>query len=144
MSWSFSNPGTRERLIRKPLLKDGKISVEVVGKEDLYDFIQSFADQCDIESIVLRAANGEPELLSRRSGTFGDFTVFPKTYAEVLQKVIDATSMFEGLSPDIRGRFDNDVYKFISSMDDADWLERAGFVTADNVPPVDEKESEEK
>ena len=47
MSWSYSNPGTRERLIRKPLLKDGKLSVEVVGKEDYFEYIQSFADQID-------------------------------------------------------------------------------------------------
>lgn len=126
--FEFSNAGSPFREIRQPVVRDGKVVVEVVGKENFNDFINSFADSCDINVLVSRAVNGEPEVLNRRQGMYGDFTQFPKTYAEVLQRVINANSLFDSLPADIRVRFDNDVYKFISEMDNADWFEKAGFV----------------
>lgn len=131
----FSNMGTPYRIIREPALtKDGHLEVVEVGKEDMRDYINSFSDSCDIENIVARAMNGEPELLQARQGAYGDFTQFPKTYAEALQKVIDATNLFNSLSVDVRSRFDNDVFKFISQLDEPDWAVKAGFVQ----PPADE------
>lgn len=126
--FKFSNHGDRFREIREPVFSDGSLSVEVVGKEDLYDYIQSFADSCDIQKLVNRALNGEPELLNQSVGSYGDFTEFPKTYAEALQKIIDAQNLFEKLPMENRSIFGNDVFKFIAGMDDPDWMTKAGFV----------------
>lgn len=136
--FKFSNGGSRIREIREPLLKDGKISVEVVGKEDIQDYINSFADSVDIEKIVARAMNGEPELLDQRKGFYGDFTEYPKTYAEMLDRVIQAQNIFEKLPLEVRNRFNNDPAQFIAGMDEKDWFEKAGFV----VKKEEVKESE--
>ena len=126
--FEFSNGGSRFRQIREPLVKDGKISVEVVGKEDLQDYINSFADSVDVDLIVARAVNGDPDALNQRQAMYGDFTQFPKTYAEMLDKMIQGQTLFESLPLDVRNRFDNNVYTFLSQMDEPDWLEKAGFV----------------
>lgn len=140
--FEFSNMGTPYRIVREPALsKDGKLEVVEVGKEDMRAYINSFADSCDVETIVSRAMNGEPELLEMRKGAFGDFTQFPKTYAEALQRVIDAKNIFDGLSADVRSRFDNDVFKFVSEMDNEDWLEKAGFKSFEE--DVEDKEVKE-
>lgn len=136
--FKFSNGGSRYREIREPLLKDGKISVEVVGKEDIQEYIDSFEDSCRIENIVARAMNGEPELLDQRKGFYGDFTDYPKTYAEMLDRVIQAQNIFENLPLEIRNRFNNDPVQFIAGMDEKDWFEKAGFA----VQKEEVKESE--
>lgn len=136
--FEFSNMGSRIREIREPVLKDGKISVEVIGKEDFQDYINSFADSCDIASIVARSVT-EPELLNQRQGSYGDFTEFPKTYAEALQKVIDAKNLFDSLPQSNKDQFGNDVMTFISSLDDPEWPVKAGFVIPkDDTPDVKE------
>lgn len=137
--FEFSNMGSRICEIREPVLKDGKISVEVVGKEDFQDYISSFADSCDIASIVARSVT-EPELLNQRQGSYGDFTEFPKTYAEALQKVIDAKNLFDSLPQSNKDQFGNDVMTFISSLDDPEWPVKAGFVIPNDDTP-NEKES---
>ena len=136
--FKFSNGGSRIREIREPLLKDGKISVEVVGKEDIQEYINSFADSVDINNIIERAMNGEPELLEQRKGYYGDFSEYPKTYAEMLDRVIQAQNIFEKLPLEVKNRFNNDPIQFIAGMDDKDWLEKAGFA----VQKEEVKESE--
>lgn len=135
--FKFSNGGSRIREIREPVVKDGKWSVEVTGKEDFQDYIESFSDSCDIENIVRRAINGDDSALNQRFGAYGDFTVYPKTYAEALEKMIAANNLFLSLKPEVRAVFDNDIFTFISEMDKPGWAEKAGFV----VP--DEKEEKE-
>lgn len=138
MAFQFSNIGSRYREIREPVLEDGRRVVKVVGKEDLQDYINSFADACDVELLVRKAVNGDDTALNQRQGMYGDFSDFPKTYAEVLQRVIDAENLFQKLPPDVRARFENSTYKFISEMDEPDWALRAGLA-AESAADPDEK-----
>ena len=137
--FEFSNGGSRIREIREPVMRDGHLVVEVVGKEDLQDYINSFGDSVDVELLVARAVN-EPEILNQRQGMYGDFTEFPKTYAEVLDKITSATNLFNSLPVDVRSRFSNDVYTFISEMDKKDWAVKAGFVQPESSSDVNESE----
>lgn len=135
--FEFSNGGSRIREIREPVVKDGKLSVEVVGKEDFQDYIESFSDQVDLENIVARAMNGDTEALNQRIGSYGDFTTFPKTYAEALQRIIDAKNLFDSLPVSVRNNFENDVYKFVSSLDEPDFLDKIGYVKPTDVEVKD-------
>lgn len=139
--WKFSNPGSPERLVRAAVVEDdGSVVVKVVGKEDLRELINSHADECNIAYLVERAVNGDETALNQRVGSYGDFTQLPKTYAEMLQRVIDAKSYFEGLDPKIKANFGNDVFKFIAQMDEPDWIEKAGLKSDDPVVSEDVKE----
>lgn len=125
----MSNIGSPYRPIRDAVVKkDGTTVVEVVGQEDFRAYINSFKDQCDVQLLVERAMNGEPEVLNQRQGMYGDFTQMPKTFAEVCQKVIDAHNLFDSLSPDKRAIFDNDISKFIAAADQPDFAEKLGWI----------------
>lgn len=138
-NFKWSNPGSRYRDVRQPVVDDdGSVKVVVVGQEDLQAEINSHADECNVSYLVERAANGDPLALNQRPGMYGDFTQYPKTYAEMLQRVIDAESFFSTLDPKVRAEFGNDVFKFIAGMDQPDWAEKAGFVK-----PSDDSVSEE-
>lgn len=115
----YSNPGTpyEPNYVAK-VERDGTINLSVDGVIDTYAQIQSHKDSCSIELALKRFALGDESALQRTQGAFGDFTTFPRTFAEVLQVMIDAQNYFDGLPVDVRRGFDFDFNKFISSLDD--------------------------
>lgn len=106
---------------------DGTIELIPSGKEDWQAYIGSFADECDINTIVARFVNGDVNALSVRNGVYGDFTEMPKTYAEMLQLQIDAQNQFNSLPLDIKEKFNNDFNQFIATAGSEEWLNKLGF-----------------
>lgn len=104
--------------------KNGNIIVKEKGKEDLYAYIQSFADSVDINVTLAKFANGDTTALNKKEGLFIDTTEFPKTYAEALNIINDSRNYFDTLSADVRSKFDNDINKFIATIGTNEWIEK--------------------
>lgn len=105
---------------------DGNITLIESGKEDWYGFIQSFKDSVDIHVILKKCLNGDMSGLAKVQGFYADSTEFPKTKPEMLQVMIDAERNFNMLPKEIKAKFDYDVKKFISTMDQPEWLDKIG------------------
>lgn len=121
----YSNAGSSTKKIYKPIVRDdGVVDLVESGEESLYDFIQSWKDSVDINVIMARYANGDVEALSKVQGAFGDFTQFPKTYAEMLNRVIQGRDMFSSLPLEIREKYNHDFGQFIAAMDKPDFWEQ--------------------
>lgn len=103
---------------------DGTVALTEKGKESLYDYIQSNRDSCDINLLVARFANGDVDALSKVQGAFGDFTQFPKTYAELLNRVNQGRLLFDELPLDIREKYNYDFGQFMAAMDKPDFWEQ--------------------
>lgn len=103
---------------------DGTIDLVESGKESLYDFIQSWKDSVDINVILARYANGDVDALSQFQGAYGDFTQFPKTYAEMLNRVIQGKEFFSSLPLEVREQYNHDFSQFIAAMDKPDFWEQ--------------------
>lgn len=112
---------------------NGHLVVEVVGKRDIYPEIQAHALSCDINYIVSRFANGDATALSKIQGTYGDFTQFPKTYAELLNNVNRGAELFETLPVDVRAKFNHSLGEFMQSAGSAEWMQKLGI----SAPAVD-------
>lgn len=126
------NPGNPMKIVYKPNVReDGIIELVEAGQESLYDFIQSWKDSVDINVILARYANGDVDALSKVQGAYGDFTQFPTTYAEMLNRVIQGKHMFESLPLEIREKYNHDFSQFIAGMDKPDFWEQ--FKPVDNV-----------
>lgn len=125
----FQHPGDRDKVLYSPVFDDaGNFELKPSGKDDLYAFIQSHAESVDIHVILDRFARGDVSALSKVQGTYGDFTTLPKTYAEMLNIVIQGENQFMALPVDIRAKFDHDFRKWIASMDNMDnWLSLMGI-----------------
>lgn len=120
-----SNPGSRfEPVFKTKIEDDGSISFEVIGQDDVYERIQSYAESCDINVILKRFQKGDTSVLSQVQGFYADVTGAPKTYAQMLQAVIDGQAMFDKLPSDLRSEFGNDFYKFFSTMDTPAWFDK--------------------
>lgn len=115
----FAEEGSRfHTLYSSRVDADGSIVLEESGSENLYEYIQSHKDSCDINVLLARYNNGEPSVLSQRQGMYGDFTQLPQTFAETLNFMIQGQEYFESLPLEIREKFGHSFERFVASMDD--------------------------
>lgn len=131
-----SNPGNPiKQLYAGSYNERGQVELKEDGTENLYDFIQSFAESTDIHAILRRFENGEVDVLEKVQGFYGDVTEMPKTYAEALQRIADSEKVFMSLPVDVRAKFGHSFSEFLAATNDADFLERLGVQVNDNVAP---------
>lgn len=108
---------------------NGRVVLEEKGSEDLYAYIQSFADSVDINVILARFANGDTEALSRAQGVYVDVTGFPPNMADALNCINQAEEMFKSLPLEVRQRFDCSFEQFLSQSGSVDWLQKMGMTS---------------
>lgn len=120
----FSECGSDTVIEYSPIVKeDGTIELMESGKTNIQEYINSFEEECNLQNIIARYTNGDLTALNKFSGTYGDFTEFPKTYAEVLQLQIDSRNLFNSLPIEIKEKFDNDENKFFVQSGSKEWFE---------------------
>ncbi len=108
--------------------KNGVMTLKESGRENLYDFIQSHKDSVDIHKIMQRFEEGDVNALSKVQGQFGDFSQFPKTYAEMLNQVIEGENAFNGLPLEVREKFGFSFQQWLASAGSDEWKSKMGFV----------------
>uniref|UniRef100_A0AAU8AW17 Internal scaffolding protein n=1 Tax=Dulem virus 121 TaxID=3145598 RepID=A0AAU8AW17_9VIRU len=122
------NSGDPEKVLYSPVFdKNGVMELVESGRENLYDYIQSFKDSVDIHLILKRYEEGDVSVLSRVQGSYGDFTTMPATYAEALNAMISAENYFNGLPVEVRAKFGHSFQQFLASMDKEDFATKMGF-----------------
>lgn len=124
----------------------GQVELKEDGTENLYDFIQSFAESTDIHAILRRFQNGEADVLEKVQGFYGDITEMPHTYAEALQRIADSEKVFMSLPVEVRAKFGHSFSEFLSASQDPDFLDRMGVkpeVQPEPVPPAPDPEVKE-
>lgn len=131
-----SNPGSPiKQLYAGSYNERGQVVLREDGTENLYDFIQSFAESTDIYAIMRRFENGEVDVLEKVQGFYGDVTEMPKTYAEALQRIADSEKVFMSLPVDVRAKFGHSFSEFLAASNDADFLDRLGVQVEEPVAP---------
>lgn len=87
--------------------EDGFPFLKEIGKRDVVAEINSYKDECDINRILMRYVNGDVTALGDFGGGFyGDVADSPKSLIDVYNVVDGARNIFEGLDPDIKGKYD--------------------------------------
>lgn len=126
---TISNVGDRIRQLYEARVdNNGTVDLVEAGRENLYDYIQSFKESCDINTIVKRFAAGDTDVLARRQATYGDFTQLPGTYAELLNTVIQGENYFNSLPLETRAKFNHSFREWMASMDNMqEFVEKMGF-----------------
>lgn len=121
----------------------GRVVLQETGQENIYDFIQSHAESCDIHVLMKRFQNGDVSALSSRQGFYGDVLDFPKTYAEALNHMHEMESQFMELPVEVRAKFNHSFQEFLASSGEPDFMEKLGLSQSAPVStPVSESVSE--
>ncbi len=132
-----SNPGNPvKQLYAGAYNERGQVELKEDGTEDLYAFIQSFAESTDIHSILQRYQNGEVDVLEKVQGFYGDITEMPHTYAEALQRIADSEKVFMSLPVDVRAKFGHSFSQFLAASQEPDFLDRLGVKPTDQPTSV--------
>lgn len=143
----FSDPGSPEHIIYAGHYDDkGRIVLEESGRENIYDFIQSHAESCDIHVLMKRYQNGDVNALSQKQGFYGDFLDFPKTYAEALNHMNEMERQFMALPVETREKFGNSFTEFLAASAEPDFLDRLGIkkeIPSETVPVIPQDDIKE-
>lgn len=123
-----SNVGDKMKPVYKGSYSpDGSVRLTKVDEIDLQAEIQSHLYETDMQYIMSRLLNGDTSVLNNQSPMFGDFTTFPRSYSDCIQRVIDAENMFSQLPQDVRDQFGNDWAKWLSQTGTDKWMSVMGF-----------------
>lgn len=129
------DPGQREKILYSPEFdRNGIMTLKESGRENLYDFIQSHRDSVDLHKILDRFQSGDVGALSRVQGSFGDFSQFPQTYAELLNQVIAGEQTFNSLPLDVREKFGHSFHVWLAQAGSESWLQAMGYAAP--TPPA--------
>lgn len=135
-----SESGKRFKVNYTPTFSgNGSLELKEDGMIDTYAIIQSHRDSADINTIIARFTRGDVSALSARQGQYGDFTDFPKTYAEAQQKMIDATNLFMSLPVEERAQYNHNPAEFIADIGSEKWMKVLGIEIPKNEPTVEPK-----
>ena len=108
--------GERKRPIYQRQCEVGKEAILVkVGESDLQDYIQSFAEECDVNRIVQRYANGDTSVLQRLQGVYTDVAGVPTDLTTAFETVAAARAYYETLPEAARREFGS-LGKFLDSI----------------------------
>lgn len=139
-NWRYAKPGDNSVAGSRykteysgRLDKDGVLVLDEVGKTDLYEYIQSFAESCDINTIMKRYQNGETDILQRVQGFYVDATNLPDNMSEVLNKLNFAEAEFNKMPSDFKERYGNDFARFICTFDPS---QLSDLVSSGDMPSV--------
>lgn len=114
----FANVGSREKITYSPVFdENGVMDLVESGRENLYDYIQSFKESTDINVILKKYASGDVSALAKSQGSFFDCTGMPRTYAEMLNTLISAENTFNSLPVDEREKFGFSFERWLSEFD---------------------------
>lgn len=141
MSKFYSNPGSRIKIVYSPKLhEDGSFELVETGKEDVQEFIDSFAEETCMALIIKRCEMGDTSVLAKRQGTYGDFLDVPKTYRDFLQIAIDGRNYFDSLPVEMKNQFGNSFERWMSTIGEKEWFEIMQQLDVDNtIPQVKEE-----
>lgn len=107
--------------------KRGHKVLKCVGEHDIYEEIQSYAEECKIENILARAAAGDVAALNQRSGFYADITESPNNLAEAQNAILKLAKAFDSLPADIRAKFDNSKEVFVQQYGTEEFINNMGW-----------------
>lgn len=132
----FANVGSREKIMYSPVFdENGVMDLVESGRENLYDYIQSFKESTDINVILRKYGSGDVSALTKTQGCFFDATGMPRTYAEMLNTLISAENTFNSLPLDEREKFGFSFERWLSEFDKNSPEVSPDFVPPDDFPP---------
>ena len=135
----FSSHGDETEPIYSPkIVADGRIELEVTGKRDIQQEIDSWREHTDMSYILRQMAAGQYE--PKYIGSYGDFTNMPETMAEAMQLMLDAENAFHELPIETQNKFDNNYRKWLmmANQETQKFSELMGFVSNEDVQIEDE------
>lgn len=112
---------------------NGNIELVEEGLRNVYDEIQSYADECSMDNILRRFAAGDVSVLSKSQGVYVDASQLPDHFVDMCNLVADVERKFNLLPVEERASYENNFVKYAlgQRVADAAAAEDSGQQTAE-------------
>ena len=129
-SWRFSRfdspseSGSKTKITYTPVFdKNGVLSLEPTGEENVYDLIQANADYCNLNLIMERVrSTGDASILNRVEGFYMDASEIPDNWPDIINSVNALKDGFEKLPTDFKELYGNDFVRFAATFDPSQFV----------------------
>lgn len=91
---------------------NGNVELVEEGIRNVYDEIQSYADECSMDNILRRFAAGDVSVLSKSQGVFVDASQLPEHFVDMCNLVADVERKFNLLPVEERAAYENNFVKY--------------------------------
>lgn len=91
---------------------NGNVELVENGVRNLYDEIQSYADECSMDNILRRFAAGDVSVLSKSQGVYVDASQLPEHFVDMCNLVADVEREFNLLPVEERAKYENNFVKY--------------------------------
>lgn len=133
--------------VGEPIKKDfvgrydynGNVELVENGIRNLYDEIQSYADECSMDNILRRFAAGDVSVLSKSQGVYVDASQLPEHFVDMCNLVADVEREFNLLPVEERAKYENNFVKYALGQRVADAVISPADGSAEVAPSVEEK-----
>lgn len=120
----FSNPGSDVSPVYSARFDEsGRLVLDPVGEKNVFNEIQSHADEADLNILLQRFKAGETDVLSRVQGFYGDVADVPKSYPEFFNMMQKGKDFFNSLPADLKSKFGNSYEVFLSASQRPDFFD---------------------
>lgn len=126
----FSEPGSKiEDVWAMRLDEKGKEEFYIEGQTNVYEKIQAFKDEVDLENILRRVTDtGDVTLLNKRQGVYLDITETPKNLIDATNMLNRAEKEFMSLPVEVREKFENNFNKYLALAGTEEWAKNMGYI----------------
>lgn len=126
----FTEPGSKfEDVWAMRLDENGNEEFYIEGQTNVYEKIQAYADEVDMENILRRVSDtGDVSLLNARKSVFADVTEMPKNMIEASNMIRQAEKEFYQLPVETREKFNNNFNEYIATAGKEDWMKKMGYI----------------
>lgn len=97
------------------------------GEKNLYEEIQSYAEECKIENILKRAAVGDMSDF-RANGIYQDISEIPNNLIAAKKEMVKLENMWNKLPGETKAKYGWSLDEFMSEAGKESWLIDTGFI----------------
>lgn len=108
--------GSRIHIRYEPRFNGKKLVLEEAGREDIQDYIESFAPYTDLNFMLHRLKVGDSSVLSIRQPVYGDFSGMPSNPIDAINLFNNAKNKFAGLDADTKKQYNNDFRLWLAGL----------------------------
>lgn len=91
---------------------NGDVELVEDGVRNVYDEIQSYADECSMDNILRRFAAGDVSVLSKSQGVYVDASQLPEHFVDMCNLVSEVERQFNLLPVEERAAYENNFVKY--------------------------------
>ena len=123
--------GKKIEMRHRPYMhEDGRRELKWDKPVPIFDQIQQYKEECEIENIIRRAVEGDYNALNQSKGQYMDITSCPQSLAQAQQMIIELKTKFDDLPKEIKAKFDYNAEIYIAEFGSEEWAEKTGVKEA--------------